>query len=317
MSHPSNTDQNYLEDFLQMLASERVVSKNTLSSYRVDIAQLLDYSKKLKVAVTELTHSDLQEYIQSLSISGMAASSVARKVSSIRHFFAFLAMDGIISKNPALHLALPKKPQSLPKALDSEVIEKLLAAIAKDESYEGLRDAAMLELLYSSGMRISELVTLPLSVLRANLSNREDLWAIIIKGKGGKERVIMINKRALDRIKNYLIVREKMLKGRECPWLFPSFTKERVITHISRQRFGQVLKQAALEAGLDPALLSPHKIRHSFATHLLQNGTNLRMLQEMLGHADISSTQIYTKVVIDDAKELVFRKHPLARKIKS
>jgi integrase/recombinase XerD len=304
----------HIESFLEMLAAERSVSRNTIIAYQQDMLELFNYAKNEQKDLLCFNYFDLENYINSLGERHLAPKSLARKVSSLRQFYGFLLSEDYIKENPALNLELPKQPQNLPKALPQSEIEKLLLYAGQDKSREGIRNLALIELLYSTGMRISELILLKLSSLRDHAHENQGMYTLLIKGKGGKERLVILHFTAINALNSYLQVRDEFIKGQQCDYLFPSFSKSGEITHITRQRCFQLIKEIALQAGLSPDIISPHKIRHSFATHLLSNGANLRQVQELLGHADISSTQIYTKIANQQANDLVLNHHPLARK---
>lgn len=297
-----------------MMSAERYASKNTLSSYYNDFKTLIEFLESKNDSLETCSQEILEKYVTQLSKSQLfVPSTIARKVSAIRSLFKFLVSDGIRKTNPALYLEIPKRQKSLPKALTLEQINSMLDELRKDSKPDSLRDLAILELLYSTGLRISELVALKISALQKNSANDSAQKVIIVKGKGNKERLVIINARANRAMESYLKVREHFLRKQKSDYLFPSFTKSGKIMPLTRQRVHQIFKQLAIKSGIDPALFSPHKVRHSFATHLLQRGADLRIVQELLGHSDISSTQIYTKVVNDKAKELVFSKHPLSK----
>lgn len=304
-------DHLLIENFLEMMASERDAAINTLGSYQRDLLRVEKFlgSRKQNFLSAEL--ADLLDYAASLK--KLRPSSVARKISSLKSFYNFLHSEKYIPSNIAIDLETPKQQQSLPKALTKEEINLLLQAVHQNTSKEGVRLALMLEIMYSAGLRVSELVSLKLSDLAKNVSNDQQLIATLIKGKGGKERLIIINERAQLALDKYLGALPYFCKGQKTAYLFPSFTKDGRITHITRQRFFQELKQLAISCNIDPELVSPHKIRHSFATHLLQGGMDLRSLQELMGHADISSTQIYTSVMNEDLQRTLMTKHPLAK----
>lgn len=302
-----------LENFIEMMLAERAVSKNTITSYQNDLEQFLGWVTINKKVIEEIRQEDLMAYIFFLSNQKLSASSVIRKISSLRQFFNFLINEDYIKINPTIELESPKKEQNLPKALLQQQIDLLLITAEEDKTLEGIRNMAMLEILYSTGMRISELMQLKMSSLQKNLSDDPNLFATIISGKGNRERVIILSEKAMKALKKFLTIRSEFLKQTHSDYIFPSFMKNGKATHLTRQRFFQIIKSLAQKAGLDMKAISPHKIRHSFATHLLANGADLRIVQEMLGHADISSTQIYTKVLPEKAKELVQKSHPLAK----
>ncbi|KIE05586.1 Tyrosine recombinase XerD [Candidatus Jidaibacter acanthamoeba] len=302
----------YIENFLEMLSAERNASKNTLLSYKTD---LIYFIKFLETTGCSLLNSDpkiLNRYIISLSEKYLASKTVRRKISALRQFFQFLVEEKLITQNITLDLEMPKKDQSLPKALSQEDMTILINTSCLNTSAEGLRLNAMLEILYSTGLRITELVSLKMQSLQKSSAGIEQF--MIIKGKGGKERLVILNDQAIEALNKYLKIRLSIFKKSvSTDWLFPSLEKSGKVSHITRQRFGQLLKELAVNSGVDPKKLSPHKIRHSFASHLLENGANLRVVQELLGHSDISSTQIYTKVLSVAAKKLVFENHPLSK----
>lgn len=311
----STDKKNYLEYFLEMLVAERGATKNTAVSYKKDVEDLYCYLTKHDVDLKSVTDAMLINFIAELNKKKLGPKTISRKISTYRQFFAFLISDGFIKYNPASNLVMPKRPQSLPKALSINILDKLIEVSKLDDSKESIRSYTMLEILYSTGMRISELVALEIKSLE-NFSSKSDTNFLIIKGKGNKERVVILNQVANTALKKYLEKRSGFLKpGMSSNWLFPSYTKDGKIIHITRQRFGQILKELAKSAGIDSSLVSPHKIRHSFATHMLEGGANLRVVQELLGHSDISSTQIYTKVSDIKVKKTLLDKHPLANKI--
>jgi len=308
------SDSRYIENFLEMMVAERSIAKNTLASYKHDMHDLLSFCQFCGKSVIALDYHDLIAFISKLAQKQLSPKSLARKISAIRQLYGFLASESIIKDNPALNLEIPKQPRSLPKPLHLEQLNKLLDAANANKTPEGLRDLAMLEMLYSTGMRISELISLKLSSIQKNSAKSEGLLAVMIKGKGGKERMVVINPQTITVLNNYLEVREFFTRGLENDFLFPSVTQKGQPASLTRQRCFQALKQLAINAGVDQDIVSPHKIRHSFASHLLANGANLRIVQEFLGHSDISSTQIYTQVLTENATKLVLEHHPLANK---
>jgi integrase/recombinase XerD len=284
-----------------MMSAERGASKNTLEAYRRDLQEAAAFLSKKKSDFTAVKKMLLEAYVAHLSKSGLSPKTVARRISSLKQFFDFLYSDNVRKDDPATMLDSPRQPRSLPKSLQADDIKLLIAAAEKEED---VRLVAMLELLYASGLRVSELVTLPLaSVQKIEAHNRN---FILVRGKGNKERIVPLHDAALTALNIYITKRKD-----ESPWLFPSRGKE---GYITRQRFGQMLKEIALKAGLDPEKISPHTLRHSFASHLLAGGADLRVIQELLGHADISTTQIYTKVEQEKLAKLVNEHHPLAKK---
>jgi integrase/recombinase XerD len=302
-----------MEYFFEMLIAERGATENTILSYKKDIKDLFDYLALNHIELEKVTSSVVKDFIVELSKKNLGAKTIGRKISALRQFFSFLVSDGIFKENPTLNIIMPKRPESIPKALSKNMLSHLIETASNDVTKEGLRDYAMLEILYSTGMRISELVALEMKSLEG-FSNDSEINLLIVKGKGQKERAVILNQKACKALKNYLNIRGKFLStGTKANWVFPSISKNKKIVHISRQRFGQILKEIAIKSNIDPSIISPHKIRHSFATHMLDNGANLRIVQELLGHSDISSTQIYTKVSDSKAKKLLLDKHPLSQ----
>ncbi|MCX5514142.1 site-specific tyrosine recombinase XerD [Kaistia algarum] len=303
----------HLEAFLEMMSAERGASPNTLAAYRRDIEE---YAGFLADRVSEFERAgiaDVRGYMADLETRGLAASSAARRLSAVRQFHRFLFAEGVRADDPSGIVSGPKRRQPLPKILSEAEVDKLLAtAEARITSMPSpaaaLRAArlnALLETLYASGLRVSELVALPASAARP------ELRMLMVKGKGNKERVVPLTERARDAISRYVALRrEDEKKGGASPWLFPSFGEAGTLT---RQAFARDLKELAAEAGITPARVSPHVLRHAFASHLLQNGADLRVVQQLLGHADISTTQIYTHVLEERLKALVAEHHPMAK----
>ena len=285
-----------IDRFLEMMAAERGAARNTLAAYRRDLEQAAEWIKgplaDADVAALRRLMADYQS---------LAASSAARKLSALRQFFAFLLDEGDRADNPALDIARPTTRRPLPRILTHEDVERLFAQVEEDAAGEApparaVRMLLLLELLYGSGLRASELVALP---RRAIAGEREYL---IVRGKGDKERLVPLSDRARGALDRWV-----PLLADGSPWLFPSGK-----SHVSRVRLFQMLRDLAGRAGIDPTAVSPHVLRHAFATHLLEGGADLRALQLMLGHADIATTEIYTHVDSRRLVELVNRRHPLA-----
>lgn len=296
---------NYVSLFLEMLLAEKGASLKTLEAYRTDLESFFEICP---LPVDEITESDISQYLQTLSKSQFAVSTQQRKLSALRQFFKFLVREGHLEKDPTLLIEGPKKRMTLPKTLSRSDVEKLIQTAQSWEGPEGIRLLALLEILYATGLRVSELVMLPMSAVRETLnSDQPILW---VTGKGQKERMVILSQSAIQALGNYIEIRFSFMgKKKESPWLFPSSSVE---GHLTRQRFGQLLKELALKAGLDPRALSPHTLRHAFATHLLRGGVDLVSVQKLLGHSDISTTQIYTHIAQEDLAELVETCHPLA-----
>jgi integrase/recombinase XerD len=251
----------------------------------------------------------IRQYLKSLSEAGMSAGTSARRLSTLRQFFRFLHGERVRDDDPTAALDSPRQGRRIPKFLSEREVEDLLAAARSRPGREGLRLMALLEILYATGLRVSELVGMPMSAL-----SRDGLM-LVVRGKGDKERMVPLSEPAQDALENYLVVRESFIpkKGATPAMrnrLFPSRSKQ---GHLTRARLSQMLKELAMEAGLPPNRVSPHVLRHSFASHLLANGADLRSLQQMLGHADIATTQIYTHVLDERLKSLVDQAHPLSK----
>ncbi len=293
----------YLEDFLNMLAAEKGASINTLEAYRRDLEQFAEFCGN---DLAEIEAQKAEAFVAFLGQKGYAPKSVARKISAVREFYRFLFSEKAVSENPAAHLSAPKLQKHLPKFLTPRETANLIAAAQRNNSYCGRRLAVMLELMYASGLRVSELVGLPENCI--NFEKKQ----ILVRGKGSKERLIPVAEAALDAVREYLTFRDKFTGGKKSPWLFPSL--HAAGGHMTRDAFFKDIKKTALLAGIDPEKVSPHVLRHSFATHLLHNDADLRSVQKMLGHADIGTTEIYTHILADDLLQTVIKNHPLARK---
>jgi integrase/recombinase XerD len=305
-----------VEAFLDMLVAERGAAENTIGAYRRDLADIAGFLDGRGTAIDRAGPDDLRAYLDHLAHQPgagrsreTAARTVARRLSAMRQFYRFLVSEGRRADDPSSGLDGPKLGRSLPKVLSEDDVDRLLEAAAEREGPEGVRLVALLEVLYATGLRVSELVGLPRGALA------RDGAALIVRGKGGKERLVPLSEPARDALAAYLSVRGHFLvPGREKAqglWLFPSRIARN--GYLTRQRFAQLLKELALDAGIDPERVSPHVLRHAFATHLLNRGADLRSVQKMLGHADISTTQIYTHVIDERLTRLVETHHPLAR----
>jgi integrase/recombinase XerD len=291
--------------FLEMLAAERGARPLTLAAYRgdlADVARFLGAAAVLEAA----TSDDLRRYFARLARARMSPRTAARRLSALRQFHRFLVLERVRRDDPTTGLDAPRLGRPLPKVLAEAEAGALVAAARRRPGPEGVRLLAMIELLYGAGLRVSELVGLPLAAAR------RDPRFLIVRGKGDKERLVPLGAPARDALAAYLEIRTRFLAPRTAsPLLFPSRGRE---GHLTRRRCAQLLKALALEAGLDPAKLSPHVLRHAFASHLIDHGADLRSVQEMLGHADIATTQIYTHVQSERLQRLVAEHHPLARK---
>ncbi len=283
-----------VEAFLEMLAAERGAARNTLLAYAADLA---DLAAHLRGGVAGAGAESLRGYMGALAASGVAARTQARRLSAIKQFYRFLAREEMRADDPTKLLDAPRLPASLPKYLGESEVDALLAAAAARPPAQARALTAALEILYATGMRVSELLALPRDALAG------DAALLLIRGKGGRERIVPLSDAARD-------AAAALTEGRRDRWLFPGRDPGHALT---RQGFGLMLKQTALHAGIDPARVSPHVLRHSFASHMLARGADLRSLQLLLGHADIASTQIYTHVLAERLRKLVEAHHPLAR----
>jgi integrase/recombinase XerD len=300
------------EAFLEMLISARGASLATLSSYRADLDDFFPFAAAKGWAMETLSHHDITAYLADLTRRGMAASTLRRRRSALTHWFKFLITERVRADNPVLLTESPRKTRELPHVLSKEEVTRLVKLAHADGTSEGLRLCALMELIYASGMRVSELVTLTLAHIQRQPKTREILPYFMVRGKGGKDRIVPLHPAALAALEAYLAMREQFAPThRDSPYLFPSSGK---LGHLTRQRFGQMLKALCADAGIDPARCSPHTLRHSFATHLLEGGADLRVIQELLGHADIATTQIYTHVASSRLEKTVAKHHPLAKK---
>jgi integrase/recombinase XerD len=296
----------HLEAFLEMLAAERGSAALTLTAYRSDLSDLAQFLVERGIALEAAEPASLHSYVASDAIARAAPRTLARRISAIRQFYKFLLIEGVRQDNPTAELDTPKLGRPLPKLLTEAEVGALIEAARLWPGEEGSRLRCVLELLYATGLRISELVTLPLAAAR------RDPRFLLVSGKGGKERVVPMNEPGRRSLSEYLDCRERFLDGSQSSrWLFPSRGRT---GHLTRQRCGQLLKELAIAANLDPDRLSPHVLRHAFASHLLERGADLRSVQQMLGHADIATTQIYTHVQTDRLRKLVETAHPLARR---
>jgi integrase/recombinase XerD len=310
-------DAKLIHLFLDMLAAEQGAGANTLDAYRRDLSDFSEFLARAGKSFIGVETEDLRDYLGDLDARGFKSSSVARRLSAMRHLFRFLLNERIRGDDPAAVLSGPKRGRGLPKVLSISDVDRLLArAKALCEAPEAsalqrlraIRLHCLLEVLYATGLRVSELVALP------QAAARRDARMIVVRGKGNKERLVPLNEASRQAMVDYLAAREALEpeKKKSVPgskWLFPSFGES---GHLTRQHFARELKELAAASGLAPRLVSPHVLRHAFASHLLHNGADLRIVQTLLGHTDISTTQIYTHVVEERLKSLVRDLHPLA-----
>ena len=309
-----NRQQRHLQEFLEMLAAERGAASNTLQAYRRDLEDFLSFLEGRGNELARVAPNEISAFLRARSEAGLAATSRARRLSAIRQLFKFLVGEGLVAEDPTLGINGPKQGRPLPKTLSVAEVDCLIgAAWRRTQSTHGrdrvraLRLHALLETLYATGLRVTELITLPRSVLA------DDGRILTVKGKGGRERIVPLTPSARAALDSYLnVVRQGGADdmGRIArKWLFASRGAQ---GHLTRQRLAQELKGLALDAGIEPERVSPHVLRHAFASHLLDRGADLRSVQQLLGHADISTTQIYTHVLEERLKKLVLEHHPLA-----
>jgi integrase/recombinase XerD len=307
--------RHHIEAFLEMLSAERGAARNTLDAYARDLKDFAGFLATRQRGAAEARAEDVRDYLESLAAQGLSASTAARRLSAIRQFHGFLYADGARGDDPCGAIEGPRRARPLPKTLTVAEVDALLAAarLAEDgrsqeedvRAYKRARLICLMEVLYATGLRVSELVGLPLAAAKG------DGRFLTVSGKGGRERLVPLSETARQAIDEYLPLRVARLGDSVSPWLFPSRGRQ---GHLTRHRFAQLLKDLAMAARLDPNRVSPHTLRHAFASHLLANGADLRAVQQMLGHADISTTQIYTHVLDERLKELVQTHHPLAKK---
>jgi integrase/recombinase XerD len=292
----------HLKNFLIYLSAEKGLSRNTVESYNFDLRKFRDFLKPEDRDLGSFSRADIIDFIEQLRDEGYSASSICRFVSSVRGLCKYLLVENIVKEDPSETLQGPRKWERLPKSLSKSEVRSFLESgpSLKPSEPTTVRDFVMFELLYSSGLRVSELVSLKLEDINF------EAGFLRVLGKGSKERIVPVNMRAIERIKSYMArQRMEILKHRRSPYLFVT-SRARPMT---RQRFWQTIKRIGRKLGIE---ISPHTMRHSFATHLLEGGADLRSLQKMLGHSDISTTQIYTKVTTDRLKQVYSKHHPRA-----
>ena len=295
-----------VEQFLEMLIAERGASSNTCTSYLNDITNFDKFLNGAETTLEDATTDDIRRYLRHRSEVGANNPTISRNLSVLRQFFKFLQSENVRLDNPALNVDGPKVSRTLPKVISEDDVEALLKAAHKLQTAEGIRLTCLLEIAYASGLRVTELVSLPTDALNHTSET------LLISGKGGKERLVPLTSSAMNAIAAYERVRIDFLKGNNTSkFLFPSRSKQ---GYLTRRRLGQLLKELAIQAGLDPTIISPHILRHAFASHLLNRGADLRSLQKMLGHSDISTTQIYTHVQKERLHAVISSYHPMAKK---
>jgi integrase/recombinase XerD len=309
----------WVDSFLDVLTTERGAALNTRHAYWRDLADVSLYlrdqrSKEIETA----TADDLKTYLMDLSnkihVKGqnrnqIAVRTVARRLSALRQFYRYLVSENVRGEDPTSTIESPKQTRTLPKTLSEGEVDALIKTASEQGGGESVRLVCLLEMLYATGLRVSELVGLPMSAIS------EGNQFIMVEGKGGRERMVPLSDQAQKAIEAYTSIRPQFVgmddAGRQGKWLFPSRTSDS--GHLTRQRFAQLLKDLARAAKIDEDRVSPHILRHAFATHLLSNGADLRAVQKMLGHADVATTQIYTHIIGKKLKKTVEEKHPLAK----
>lgn len=313
----------YVDAFLDMLTTERGAALNTRQAYWRDLADVSLYLRKEKnTDVDKAKTAEIQAYLKDLSekthVKGeksgkIAVRTVARRLSAMRQFYRFLVSEGKREDDPTSTIESPKQERTLPKTLSEDEVNALITTAGEKGTPESKRLVCLLEMLYATGLRVSELVGLPMSAIG------EESQFLMVEGKGGRERMVPMSEPAQKALQIYIDARARFInedgETNQANWLFPSRTSGS--GHLTRQRFAQLLKDLARDAEVDESRVSPHILRHAFATHLLSNGADLRSVQKMLGHADIATTQIYTHMIGDKMKDTVEDKHPLAKEKKS
>jgi integrase/recombinase XerD len=306
-----SSDINWIEGFLETIHAERNASQNTLEAYRRDLLNFVDYLKGQKLILQKATRITIESYLISLEADGLAQATRARRLSAIKQIYRYGFEEGLITDDPSMQIRGPKATRKLPNHLSEGDVNALLEAAIKTgrNPLDRRRSSCLMQILYATGMRVSELVSLPVAAVRG------DPEMLLIKGKGGKERLVPLSAPAKMAIAAYLVDWDQTQtlateNGKtESKFLFPSRGK---LGHLTRVRFYTLIKEICVVAGIDPTNVSPHTLRHAFATHLLANGADLRVIQMLLGHADVATTEIYTHVLDEKLKSLVFNHHPLA-----
>lgn len=302
---------NWIEGFLSAMRAERDASDNTVLAYHRDLMEFHDHLTNQRRDFTNATRADIEGFMISLETRGLAETTRARRLSAVKQLYRFAFEEGYRDTDPANQIKGPKKKRHLPDTLSEEDVNRLLEAATTSgrNPFDRLRNTCLMQILYATGLRVTELVSLPVASVRG------DPEMILVKGKGGKERMVPLSAPAKMAIAAYLVARDEKQAAAEAKripgskFLFPSGGK---LGHLTRNRFYLLVKEIAVAAGLSPASVTPHTLRHAFATHLLANGADLRVIQMLLGHADVATTEIYTHVLDEKLKELVLEHHPLA-----
>lgn len=305
-------DRTLISTFLEAQSAELGASQNTLLAYARDLKDFSDWLQENGSSIVSATRADVEAYLVNCDAQGLSNATRSRRLSAAKQLFRFLFQESIRDSNPAIEIRGPSKTKKLPSTLSSDEVERLIAAAANvgRTDRDQTRNLCLIELLYATGMRVSELVSLPISSARGN----PDM--LLILGKGGKERMVPLSDQAKAALTDWLKLREEIdeeHRGKRLPiskFLFPSRGK---LGHLTRHAFYLLIKDIAVQAGISPSKVTPHVLRHAFATHLLENGADLRVIQTLLGHADVSTTEIYTHVLEERLKSLVLKHHPLAK----
>lgn len=313
---PKKPNHPAVQSFLDMLVSERGAAANTVAAYERDLADFSLFSETKTFDAVKATTANIQDYMKDLAtrdhVKGTKVSKIsdrtrARRLSALRQFFSFAISEGLREEDPTSTVESPKQVRTLPKTLTEEEVTHLINTAGKPGTSNSTRLVCLLEMLYASGLRVSELVGLPMSAIG------EGSQFLTVAGKGGRERMVPLSPPAQQAMDKYLKLRQNFISedddGTQAKWVFPSKTS--VVGHLTRQRFAQLIKDLSKAAGMPDGKVSPHVLRHAFATHLLKRGADLRSVQKMLGHADIATTQIYTHVIGENLKDTVQEKHPL------
>ncbi len=304
----------YVEQFLETLIAEKGLAANSIVAYKKDIQDFYLHLAKSGKKVTEVDKLQMQNFTVFLKKERLLAPrSISRKISAIKTFYSFLESENIVQCNPVTSIKAPKHDLVLPKVLSVEQIKKVIAHYKRNHDPQSIRALAMIQLLYSTGLRISELVTLSLEDIKMNPSKvkKSDTYHFNIRGKGNRERIVLIDGLTYQSLMEYLKIRNLFLVKNKCNrYLFCARSK---MGHMTRQNFGLMLKNVAIKCSLDPNSVSPHVLRHSFASHMLEGGADLRSLQALLGHVDISTTQIYTHLQYEHLDQVIKTKHPLSK----
>jgi len=297
----------WLPIFLEAMQAEQDAAINTLTAYARDLKGFVDFLERKKLTPETAVRADIENYLVELEADGLAKSTRARRLSSIRQLYRFAFTEGWRADDPAAQIRGPKRGRHLPTTLSEADVVTLLDASRNygKTPLDKLRNTCLMEILYATGLRVTELVSLPAAAARG------DPRMILVRGKGGRERMVPLSPPAREALADWLVARDvdMMKKHAKSPFLFPSRGKK---GHVTREAFFLFIKDLALVSGLDPKGISPHTLRHAFATHLLANGADLLSIQVLLGHADVSTTEIYTHVLEERLKDLVLNKHPLA-----